>query len=116
MSTDVSEMFDDLDGGVFAEKLSKALSDVAAGVIDHDKAGKVTITLDMKRIGSSYQVAVNHKLAYTRPTAKGKVSEENTTQTPMHVGKGGALTLFPEGQGQMFTKKGEVDKSTGEIK
>lgn len=33
------------------------------------------------------------------PTAKGKRSEENTTKTPLYVGRGGKLTLFPENQG-----------------
>lgn len=116
MQTDVTELLNDLDAGVFAEKLGKALSEVAAAVIDHDKKGTVTIQLDMKRIGNSYQVAIAHKLAFTRPTSKGKVSEENSTETPMHVGKGGRLTLFHESQKQMFTKTGEVDESTGEIK
>ena len=115
MTTDVQELMADLDAGVFSEKLGKALSDVAAAVIDHNKSGQVTITLNLKRIGSSYQVAIGHKLAFTRPTARGKVSEENATETPMHVGEGGKLTLFPEGQGQMFTKTGAVDTATGEV-
>ena len=114
--TNASTFFEDLDAGVFAEKLGAVLSDVAAGVIDQAKPGKVQITLDFKRIGNSYQVAVSHKLAYTKPTARGKISEENSTETPMHVGSGGAMTLFPENQGAMFGKKGEViDTETGEV-
>jgi hypothetical protein len=110
MSTDVTSFIDDLDAGVFQDKLSKALSDVAAGVIDHSRTGKVTICFDLKQIGQSHQVAITHKLSYVRPTARGKLSEENTTQTPMYVGKGGSLTLFPEGQGQMFDKKGGINE------
>lgn len=33
-----------------------------------------------------------------RPTHKGKVTEEDTTNTPMHVGRAGHLSLFPEAQ------------------
>lgn len=108
MSTNVQEFISDLDGGVFEEKLSKVLSDVAGAVVDHDVAGKVNITIDIKRIGNSHQVMLAHKLSYSRPTSKGKISEDNTTSTPMYVGPQGALTLFAPNQTQMFDKKGNV--------
>lgn len=114
MTTTVEDFFHELDGGVFAERLSAAISDVAAAVIDNSKPGDITIKLSMKRIGSSHQVAIDHKLIFNRPTAKGKVSEENTTQTPMHVGSRGKVTLFPENQGQLFGKKGEPVSSSKE--
>ncbi len=103
-TTDFSELLSDLDGGVFAEKIGTALSLVARGVVEHDKQGKVVITLDLKRIGQSSQVAVAHKLAYKAPTLRGSISEENETATPVHVGRGGKITLFPENQGDLFQK------------
>lgn len=108
MATNVEQFVTDLDGGVFAEKLSNVLSEVAAASIDHGKKGKVTIELTIGRIGTSYQVQVDHVLKYERPTARGDVKERNRTSTPMHVGKGGAMSFFPEDQGAMFTKKGTV--------
>jgi hypothetical protein len=111
MKTDVREFLSDLDAGILEQKLSQALSDVAAAVIDHNKEGTVILTLKMKRMGNSYQVMVDHKLNYVKPTSKGKVGEENTTQTLMHVGKGGKLSIFPEDQTQMFTKTGEVEET-----
>ena len=108
MTTNVETFIGELDGGVFADKLSRVLSEVAGACVDMDKPGKVSIELSFNRIGSSYQVQVSHKLAYERPTAKGKVSEVNKTSTPMHVGKGGSMSLFPENQSQMFTVKGDV--------
>ncbi len=109
MKTHIPTFFADLDIGVFEKKLAHALSDVAAGVIDHSHAGKITITLDLKQIGNSQQVMVEHKLAFTRPTSKGKISEEDTTQTPMYVGEKGAMTIFPEGQGQLLDKHGAAN-------
>ena len=106
MTTDVQTFIADLDGGVLAEKLAHAISRVAAGVIDHDKAGKISLDFSLKRIGSSYQVSVEHTLTFQAPTSKGHVSEKNTTSTPMHVGKGGRITLFPENQHQLFDGKG----------
>ena len=94
----------------FEQKISQALSDAAAGVVDHNKKGQVTITFDLKRIETSQQVSVAHKLTYARPTARGKMSEETTTSTPMYVGTNGKLSLFPENQGQLFGKNGEVEK------
>lgn len=113
MTTDVPQFISELDAGVFEEKLSRQLSDVAGAVVDHDKPGSITIKFDISRIGSSHQVKVEHKLTYSRPTGKGKITEENKTVTPMHVGVGGALTLFPPDQTQMFDKRGEV-KTRGE--
>ena len=113
--TKVVEFIQDLDGGVLEQKLGQALSDVAAGVVDHNKAGQVTLTLDMKRIGNSYQVEIKHKLSFKRPTAKGDASENNTTSTPMYIGTGGKLSLFPEGQDQMFGKDGTVNKEAGHV-
>lgn len=107
--TDAPTFIEDLDAGVFAEKLGRALSEVAAGVIDNNKAGKVTVSIDVSRIGESYQVGLKHKLAFVKPTRRGKSSEEDTTETVMHVGKGGRMTLFPEEQvpaGQMHMYRG----------
>lgn len=107
--TNVTAFFEDLYGGVFAEKLAAVLSEVATGVTTQDrKGGKVTIDLSFSKIGNGAQVNIAHKLSYSVPTMRGKKSEEDTTETPMYVGSGGALTLFPENQGQMFDKSGAV--------
>ncbi|MBN8431838.1 hypothetical protein JF535_13350 [Microbulbifer salipaludis] len=108
MGTNVEEFITDLDAGVFAEKLSRALSDVAAGVCDNEKKGKVTIDFDIQLLGSS-QVNVQHTLKYTIPRRNGESTEKNVTKTAMHVGKGGRMTFFPENQHQMFTRTGEVE-------
>lgn len=108
MTTSIDDFIGDLDGGVFAEKLSAAISEVAAAVVDNTGKGRVQVTFDFKRFGNGHQVAINHKLVSERPTMHGKVREENQTETPMHVGKRGVVTLFPEDQKQMFTKTGEV--------
>lgn len=107
--TDVTQFFEDLDGGVFAQKLARALSEVAGGVVDHDAKGRIDIQLNMQRIGQSYQVNIGHTLKYTVPTLRGKISEEDTTETPMHVNTGGKLSIFPENQHQMFTRTGEPE-------
>lgn len=108
MATNVPEFISDLDGGVFAEKLSAVLSDVASAVIDHGEKGQVKVTLDLSRIATSHQVEIKHKLEFSRPTARGAQSEHEVTRTPMYVGPKGALTFFPENQGQFFGKRGEV--------
>lgn len=111
MKTDVLAFIADLEAGVFETMISSALSDVAAGVIDHDGKGHVTLKFDISRIGNSNQVMIGHKISYSTPTINGKQSEESTTKTPMYVGAGGSLTLFLQGQNQMFTKLGAPNKS-----
>ncbi len=47
---------------------------------------------------------IKHKLSYVRPTNRGKISEEDTTETPMlYVNCGGRLTILQEDQGQLLT-------------
>ena len=113
MQTDVIQFIGDLEGGVLEQKLGHILSEVTSGVIDHNKTGKITLDMTIKRIGNSYQVEIAHKLSYKKPTANGDASENNLTATPMYAGSGGKLTLFPEGQSQMFDKTGAVNRQKG---
>ncbi len=55
------------------------------------------------------RVKIKHKLSYVRPTNRGKISEEDTTETPMYVNRGGRLTILQEDQGQLLTLAGEPD-------
>lgn len=102
MSTDTSQFIADLNGGVFDQQLSHALSDVSMGVVNNKKAGKIIVTLDITPLGDGNQVAIKHTLDFKKPTSKGSVREDTTTSTPMHVGRQGKLTLFPETQTDMF--------------
>lgn len=103
--SNIVELIGDLDAGVFAAKLEHALHAVAEGVVTTGRAGKVSVTFDIKQIASSHQVAVKHKLAFVRPTNNGRRTEENTTETPLHVGVAGKLTLYPESQPDMFRRE-----------
>ena len=114
MSTDTNEFISDLDGGVLAEKLSRGISNVAAGVVDYHKEGEITLKLKIKQIGATHQINISHEITTIVPTLNGKVTEKNITETPMHVGKGGRVTLFPENQGQLFTKKGAIETNQQE--
>lgn len=97
-----TDILPDLEAGTFSDKINRALSDVAFGVVNTGKKGKIVITLDMEQIATSNQVNLTHSLKYVKPTANGKVVEENATETPMHVGRGGKLTLFPDTQEKLF--------------
>jgi hypothetical protein len=104
-TTNTEQLLNDLDGGVFAEKIGRALSEVASGVVYTGKKGEVIVKFAIKRIGDSSQVECAHSIAFAAPTPNGKVREENTTTTPLHVGQRGALTLFPETQQQLFARE-----------
>lgn len=102
--TDISTFMQDLNAGTFAQQIGIALSDVATGVTTTTKRkGKVIIELNVCRIGESNQVNIKHKVKMTRPTLKGVRTEDLEGETPMHVGPGGRMTLFPEHQNDMFT-------------
>ena len=106
-TTDVGEFITDLDGGQFDRMLSAALSQVAAGVIDNEKAGEVTVKFSFEKIPGTHQVLCKHTCKFSRPTMDGKASEEVTRKTALHVGKFGVLSLAPPNQLAMFDRKGE---------
>jgi len=98
MNTDFQTLVGDLNAGVFAQQVGRALSDVASGVVDTNKKGRVTLTFDIKRIGESAQVNITHRLQFERPTRRGKASEVTSNDTPMYVGPRGVLSLMPGSQ------------------
>lgn len=102
--TDTGEFLNSLNAGVFAQQIGHALSEVAAGVVDHSKVGKVVITLNFKQVGESSQVNISHKLDYVVPTKRGSRREDTKLDTPMYVTPNGVELLPTEPTGQMFSK------------
>ena len=100
--TDAPQFIADLSGGNFAQQLGIAISEVAQGVVANGKKGKVQVTIDIARIGESNQVNISHTLAYVEPTAKGKRSEDTTSETPMYLNNDGSVTIFANHTSQMF--------------
>ncbi|HEJ8266499.1 TPA: hypothetical protein SMJ07_004326 [Klebsiella oxytoca] len=110
--TNVPDFLGELDAGVFINKIAWALNTAALGVLNNGSKGKVVLTFDIDRMGNSIEekrVMIKHKLQYITPTPRGKVSEEDTTETPMFVNRGGKLTILQEDQGNLFTLGGEPD-------
>ena len=96
--TNVDDFINELGAGVFKEKLAHALSDAALGTVlhgDKSRKGKVVIEISLSRFGENDQVIIGHKLGLSVPTKRGKRTEEDTTDTAMFVGKGGAMTIDP---------------------
>jgi hypothetical protein len=100
--TSFTDVLPELDAGVFDQKINRALSDVALGVVTTGKVGKVVITLDMKQIANGRQVTLAHSLKYVKPTGNGRLTEENTTETALYVNAGGRLTVTPDTQEKLF--------------
>ena len=94
--TPIQDVLSELDAGVFANKLTSALAQVAMGVVTQNKNGKIVLELSVKKADNdSDQVQITHKLKYDMPTRRGKLLEEDTTVTPMYVGRGGRLSILP---------------------
>lgn len=106
------DLFGELDAGVFIQKVTRGLAEVALGAVTTNKAGKVVLTFDVKQIGTSNQVNIHHTVKYVKPTPNGRVTEENKTETPVYVGVGGTLSVLPEKQDKMFKVDGSRAAST----
>jgi len=114
--TNFAEMIGELNAGVFEQQVNQAISDVALGVVTQGKAGEVTIKLSLKQIGEGNQVSVTHKLSYVKPTMRGRLSEEAATDTPMHVGAGGVVSLYPNKQTSMELGAGAATGRTDGVR
>ena len=108
------DLFGELDAGVFIQKATRGLAEVALGAVTTGKSGKVVLTFDLKQIGTSNQVNIHHTVKYIKPTPNGRVTEENKTETPVYVGLGGVLSVLPEKQEKMFNKDGSRNVAKGE--
>ena len=93
--TDPGEFIANCNAGVLANQIGRALSDAAAGVVEHGKKGKVQITFELSQIGETHQVKVAHKLDYTVPTKRGSKREDTALETPFYVTEKG-LQLFAD--------------------
>lgn len=102
--TDTPEFINSLNAGIFAQQVGRALSDVAAGVIDHGKQGQVVLTFKLKQIGQSNQVAITHTLDFVQPTKRGKKREDVSLDTPMYVTECGVVLFQTDPTGQLFNK------------
>jgi len=98
----LTDILGEFDAGIFNHKALETLKMVALGTVETGKKGKVVITLDFDRIGDSNSVQIHHSLNYTKPTKNGKISELNTTSTPMYVDNLGYLTISPKAQADLF--------------
>lgn len=105
-----------LQGGLFLDKCSELLSEVVKSVDETGKAGKLTITLDLKKSGGA--LAINAKVTNKAPEAKpdedlmwptveGNLSLENPSQRKLDLRV--AERPSPDSARQ-------IDQSTGEIR
>lgn len=107
--TNFRELLGELNAGVFEQKLNAALSSCALNVAlfgEKNKTGEVVMRLKMHRIGESTQIAMEHTLEFKKPTTRGHATEKDITETPLHVGTGGRLTVTPDNQ-TAFTFDGQ---------
>lgn len=104
-ATDTTEFLGSLNAGVFAQQVGRALSDVAAGVVDHGKKGKVVLTFELSQIGESNQVKINHKLDFAQPTKRGTKREDTALDTPMYVTANGIELFQNDPTAQLFSQQ-----------
>lgn len=118
-ATNVDDFLGEMHAGTFKQKLAVILSQAAQGAVTnagaHCKKAKVFIELNISQIGENDQVVVSHKIGSIIPTKRGKKTEEDTTETPFFVGKGGQMTINPpkeEESGQKpFALQNQTEKA-----
>ena len=108
MSQQELNQLDVMNAGITRSRIEAALKDVGIGVANTEKAGKVTITFDIKpQKGTNTQLNVDAKVTFQKPTDKGKRSEEVTDSTPMFISRDG-LSALPDQPGLGFDNDANV--------
>ena len=104
-----------LQGGLFIDRCSELMADVVKSVEDTGKAGKLTITIEVKKAGGAVELAakVTNKAPERKPdsdlfwpTVEGNLSLQNPNQRNLDL-----RDATPQ-----RTEIRSVDPSTGEIK
>ncbi len=97
----LGQLITDSGGGEFEARADTALRLVAQAVIAHGKTGEVNLRFKLHRIGESNQVRLEHIVEMSKPTARGKATETDGSETVMYVARDGTVTLFPDTQLKM---------------
>ena len=101
MSNDNTEILHDLDAGIFAQKISEALTEAGRAAIHHDKNAKVVIELTYEPISNTRQCQVKHKLKSVIPHSTGQVTDEDEKKTPIYIHQDGKQAVTPESQTEL---------------
>ena len=107
---DIWRTIAELDGGGVealyrhaAVALAKAMRD-----LDTRTKGRLTLDLSFEHTKGSGQLLVSSKVSCTRPTEKGKTSEEANAETLLYVHANGHLSVIPDTQMNLeFTRNAE---------
>lgn len=93
-ATNFPKLMQDLDGGVIANVLGLALSNVARAVSYSDKQGEVKMNLKLKPMGTNNEMAeIICNIAVKEPKSNyGTKSEDFQYSSVAFIGKGGKLT------------------------
>lgn len=102
--TDHNQFIDDIDGGVFAQQLGYAISEVSSAVVDNNKPGEITIKFKLTKGIGADNVTIEHKLTSIAPLKDGRKLEDHGAKTPMYVNKNGDVSLFANHTAQIFEK------------
>jgi len=109
--TNVNDFIGEQGGGVVEQKLAHLLSETALATVLHGigkKVGKLGVEFTFTQVGENDQVIVSAKISQSIPTKRGKATMEDSTDTPMFVGKGGVVSINPpkeEPSGQLTLAK-----------
>ncbi|EXB47257.1 hypothetical protein J522_1908 [Acinetobacter baumannii 146457] len=101
-STDHNQFIDDIDGGVFAQQLGYAISEVASAAVDNNGKGEINVKIKFSKGVGANSVTIEHKLTSNTPLPDGNKIENHGAKTSMHVNKDGDVSLFANHTKQLF--------------
>lgn len=100
-AVDSIQIIADLDAGLFAAKISDAMTQAGRAAIVTQKPATVTIELRYVPITNTNQVWVKHKLKSVTPHLTGQLTDEDTKQTPVYIHPKGDQSITPFDQTEL---------------
>lgn len=74
-----AEFLHEIDGGAILTKFCVALAEATAAAVDMRKPASVSWDTKIDPVKNARMVDMVHSIAYTRPTLRGKASEEDNS-------------------------------------
>lgn len=99
---DNTKILEDLDAGMFQQKIAAAMTDAGRAAIGYAKNSKVTIVLTYHPISNTRQCQVTHQISSDVPHEFGNTVDKDTKTTPVYIHDDGRQSITPQNQKDMF--------------
>lgn len=102
----------DMNGGDAFMQFCVAMAEAMAACVNERKPATVSWSMSLDPVKNARMVDIGNKIAYTRPTLRGKSSEEDNTEATAYVSARGVPSIMPYSQDDLFNPAPRAAQTT----